>query len=140
MRCSYYGRLHPPYLTPLCLILLALPIHILEQASPHVTGNVSRQRGDLQLFVRNSANRIVTLDVPASASITSVLSKALIRFKGWAGQRRHDLFFGGTPLEPGRSLLDYTVFNYATLQLMSFLVGGMEAGSTSEVKSIPNQP
>ena len=99
----------------------------------HATGHVPRQRGALQLFIRNSADRTVTLDVPASASITSVLSKALIRFKEWAGQRRHALFFGGTPLAPGRSLSDYGMCNHATLELMSLLVGGMDTASTNQV-------
>ena len=88
-----------------------------------------RQLGALQLFIRNSADRTVTLDVPASASIGSVLSKALIRFEGWAGQHRHSLFFGGAPLEPGRRLSDYSVFNHATLQLLSLQLGGMWSDS-----------
>ena len=94
----------------------------------------------MQLFVRNSAGRTVTLDVLASTSITSVLSKALIRFKEWAGQRRHAMFFGGTPLEPGRRLSDYNVFDHATLQLMSFLVGGMDTASANEVKCMSPRP
>ena len=85
----------------------------------------------MQLFVRDSADRTVTLDVLASASITSVLSKTVIRFKGWAGQHRHALFLGGTPLEPGRSLSDYSVFNHATLQLLSLQRGGMLSDSES---------
>ena len=92
---------------------------------------MSRQRGAVQLFIRNSTGRTVTLDVPASTSITSVLSKARIRFKEVSGQHRHALFFGGTPLEPGRRLSDYNVYNHATIQLLSLQHGGMMSGSES---------
>ena len=87
----------------------------------------------MQLFVRNSADRTVTLDVLASASITSVLNKVLIRFEEGSGQRRHALFFGGTPLGPGRTLADYEVFNHATLELMSLQLGGMDNASANTV-------
>ena len=83
----------------------------------------------MQLFVRNSAGQTVTLSVPASASIGSVLSKVLMRFEGWAGQHRQALSFGGTPLEPGRRLSEYSVFNHATLQLLSLQLGGMWSDS-----------
>ena len=91
------------------------------------------QRGAMHLFVRNSADRTVTLDVLASEPITSVLSKVLIRFNDWSGQHRQGLFFGGTPLESGRRLSDYNVFNHATLQLLSLLLGGMDNASTNPV-------
>ena len=113
---------------------------MLVQANPNAMGHVSRQRGALQLFIRNSADRTVTLDVRASASISSVMSKALIRFKEWAGQHRHALFFGGTPLEPGRRLSDYSVCNHASLQLLSLLLGGMDNASANTVGPEPSNP
>ena len=114
-----------------------LRIHV--QAIPNVTGHVSRHRGALQLFVRNSADRTVTLHVLASWSITSVLSKALIRFKGWAGQHRHGLLFGGTPLESERRLWEYGIFDHTTLQLMSLLCGGMDNATVNPVGQISPQ-
>ena len=90
----------------------------------------------MQLFVRISAGRTVTLDVLASTPITSVLSKALTCFKEWGGQHRHALFFGGTPLERGRRLSDYSVLNYATLQLISLRFGGMDTASAIPVRFI----
>ena len=141
----------PPRILPLGLPFLPLdgstpslthliPLCILVQASPHATGHVPRQHGAMQLFIRNSADRMITLDVFPSASITSLLSKALSRFKEWSRQHRHVLFFRGTPLEPGRRLSEYSVFNHATLSLLSLLLGGMENFSTNQVKSISLQP
>ena len=125
-RINLTSLYHPSSLTHLT------PVHILIQASPNATVDISRQRGPLQLFVRISADRTVTLDVLASASITSVRSKALTRFKEGAGQYCHALFFGGTPLEPGSSLSDYNVFNHATLELLSLLIGGMDTAPANQ--------
>ena len=111
-------------------------LHILVQKIPNAIGHVSRQRDVMQLFVRNSAGETVTLDVLPSESIARVLSKSLIRFKEGTGQHRHSLFFGGTPLQSGRRLSDYNVFNHASLQLLTLLFGGMDNASTNPARCI----
>ncbi|TDH66612.1 uncharacterized protein CCR75_005617 [Bremia lactucae] len=77
----------------------------------------------MQLFIRTDASRMLTVAVAdPQVKIQELLSQIKAKQQGLCIQGY--LNYGGVPLRASRSLKDYGIQNYATLELSQRLLGG----------------